>query len=324
VVNELPLVSLVVRTRDREAFLRRALDSIAGQEYPNIELVLVNDGGRPVDVLLSGMEGRVKVVYVEHPEARGRPAALNAGLHAATGELIGYLDDDDVLYPDHVGTLVAALRAQPSFPAAYTDAYAAAQEPDAASPTGYRTVDTELVHSWDFELPEFMLDNHIPNLCVVHSRAVALEIGGYDETLAVLEDWDFFIRLALRHGPFLHVPVTTGEYSVRADQTNTIGLMPEIYIDRRRYVWSKHAGVELRVPVSFLQNERLTLNGLREKLAGRENELLWWEDRWSRFENRGVMRIYRAVQAAAVRLGLIDQKTIDHEALQKKSARRAD
>lgn len=313
-----PLVSVIVRTKDRTAFLKEALDSIAAQTYAALEVVLVNDGGASVEHLLAPLQQRMKVVSVVHAEPHGRAQALNAGLHAATGDLVGYLDDDDRFYPDHVETLVAALRANPAHAVAYANALAASQHPDARSPTGYRTVARKLVYSWDFELPEFMVDNHIPNLCVIHDRALGLEVGGYDERLTVLEDWDFFIRLALARGPFLHVPATTGEYSVRSDQTNTIGLMTDHYTDRRRYVWAKYAETEIEVKVDFLQRERARVLMLTERLAGRENELLWWEDRWNTFEKRAFMRAYRALQKLAVRFGLITERAPDHASLQRK------
>src|SRR3990170_7346574 len=97
-----PLVSIIVRTKDRPKLLRRALQSIAVQTYRPIEAILVNDGGCDLDVDgLKTILGDVSLNYVRLEKNTGRAHAGNVGIENARGEYVGFLDDDDVLYPGH-------------------------------------------------------------------------------------------------------------------------------------------------------------------------------------------------------------------------------
>ena len=103
---ENPLVSIIVRTKDRPKLLRNALKSIAAQNYRPIEVVLVNDGGcdlPPED--LKGVLGDVDLNYIRLEHNTGRAHAGNVGIENSKGEFIGFLDDDDELYPEHLEIL---------------------------------------------------------------------------------------------------------------------------------------------------------------------------------------------------------------------------
>ena len=96
---ELPLVSLIVRTKNRPAFLKEALQSICGQTYPKIEIIVVNDGGEcNVSKIVEGFISHVSAIQlIQLPISTGRSGAANAGLMHVTGEWAGFLDDDDLL-----------------------------------------------------------------------------------------------------------------------------------------------------------------------------------------------------------------------------------
>ena len=213
-----PLVSIVVRTRNRPLGLREALESLAAQTYAPIEVVTVNDGGAPVRSIVEETLGPTPRAWtlIEWPDTRGRERAGNAGLLAARGECLGFLDDDDVLYPEHLSVLMAHFAAHPGERVAYTDAYQAQQEPDPSAPSGYRTIARELVLSWDVDPAEFRQRNWIPLHCVLFHRECLAEVGGFDEMLRRLEDWDFLLRLSWRF-PMTHVRQVTAEYRYRSD-----------------------------------------------------------------------------------------------------------
>jgi hypothetical protein len=213
-----PLVSIVVRTRNRPLGLREALASLAAQTWPALEVVVVNDGGTPVRSLVEEALAPTASAWtlVEWPDNRGRERAGNAGLATARGEYLGFLDDDDVLYPEHVSVLMAHFAAHPDARVGYTDAYQATQEPDASAASGYRTLSRELVLSWDVNPEEFRRQNWIPLHCVLFHRACLAAVGGLDETLRRLEDWDFLLRLSWRF-PMAHLKRVTAEYRHRTD-----------------------------------------------------------------------------------------------------------
>ncbi|MEA2787579.1 MAG: hypothetical protein QOF71_3683, partial [Candidatus Eremiobacteraeota bacterium] len=104
-----PLLSAIVRTYDRPQLLARALDSLAAQTYSDIEAVVVNDAGPDVSELVARYESRLAIRYVHRSYNGGLVAAVNDGVRAARGTYVGYLDDDDLWYPDHAARLVDVL-----------------------------------------------------------------------------------------------------------------------------------------------------------------------------------------------------------------------
>ncbi|MBU0735941.1 MAG: PIG-L family deacetylase, partial [Proteobacteria bacterium] len=77
-----PLVSVIVRTKDRPKLLANALRSIAEQSYANLEIVVVNDGGQDVKDVATALAGGIPVTYIAHEKSKGRSAAANSGLKA--------------------------------------------------------------------------------------------------------------------------------------------------------------------------------------------------------------------------------------------------
>jgi LmbE family N-acetylglucosaminyl deacetylase len=185
--DRMPLVSAIVRSAGRPT-LGAALDSIAKQTYRNIEIVLVdvNGGGAP-----SGWQDRDGVV-LRLCSAKGfdRSAAANAGLHAATGEYVGFLDDDDWFHPEHIESLVGALRASEAR-AAY-GGVEVIEWPEDASPT----------RRWVFESAydpiALICENYIPLNALLLERELVAEGCVFDETFTLYEDWDFLIQLSRR------------------------------------------------------------------------------------------------------------------------------
>ena len=246
-----PLVSVVVRTVDRPGYLHECLSSIAEQTWPEVEAVVVVDGGPDVGRLLDRFEGKLRITSLRNRRPRGRSAAANMAVHKARGQFVGYLDDDDVFYPEHVATLVGALLDNPSTHVAYTDAYEATQSPSPESFTGYATVGKTVRYADDFEPWELLLENHVPNLCVMHRRGCFRQVGWFDERLDMLEDWDLLIRLAF-HSPFVHVKAITAEYRIRTDQSNTITARRQELEDLVLDVRAKYKDRVVPMPASML------------------------------------------------------------------------
>ncbi|MDR2794507.1 MAG: glycosyltransferase [Holosporaceae bacterium] len=99
IMNEYPLISVVIPTYNRVKFLPKAIDSILKQDYPNIEIIIVDDGSSDgtAELIANGNYGtQVKYFYQEN---RGVAASRNLGIEKATGKWIAFLDSDDSYVP---------------------------------------------------------------------------------------------------------------------------------------------------------------------------------------------------------------------------------
>jgi glycosyltransferase involved in cell wall biosynthesis len=114
-----PLVSVLMPTFERAAYLPRAIGSLLSQSLTDWELVVVDDGSR------DGTEAAVRdaappaLTYLRQPENRGLGAALNLGTAHARGRYLAFLPDDDVYHPEHLARCVATLAARPEAGLAY-------------------------------------------------------------------------------------------------------------------------------------------------------------------------------------------------------------
>jgi len=212
-----PAVSVVVRTKDRPQLLRQALLSLANQFYMDFEVVVVNDGGEDVALLLNEFEPYLRFAYVFHSTPHGRAAALNAGVNAAKGRWIAYLDDDDIVYPYHLELLWSHLRQNPEVPLVYADVNKVLLWSDFMG-QDLAVVERTRFASRTFDSNTLMVDNWIPIMSFMHSADVFQKIGFFDEQLEVFEDWDLLLRLA-NLGSFEHIRRVTSEYRFRFGET---------------------------------------------------------------------------------------------------------
>ncbi|HEY8182307.1 MAG TPA: PIG-L family deacetylase [Thermoanaerobaculia bacterium] len=245
-------VSVVVRTKDRPALLRQAVDSIRATGYP-AEIVVVNDGGKSPDIR--------DVRFVNLAQSAGRSEAMNRGVRAAKSAFIAFLDDDDLFYPEHIATLTAAARDSQQ-PAWYSDAVSAFVRVGASGK--HETHSRMRIFGQDFDRELLLLDNYIPLPTVLVPRETYLDMGGFDPAFDLFEDWDFLIRLSQR-GDFVHVPRITCEIR-HVEGAGSITLeSPEgsaRFRDAKMQIWKKHAElINEKVFANVLerQKKRLTM-----------------------------------------------------------------
>ncbi len=202
-------VSIVIRTRNRPALLREALESLRGQTARPAQVVVVNDGGASVGELRDAFRGAFELTLAEMPERGGRSQAANRGVSLATRELVTFLDDDDLCYPDHLDRLLRAHRSGPE-PVVYSDAVTVVYRRREES---WEPLHRTLQYSLDFDPDYLLLANYIPIHTLLLPRALSTAVGGFDPKLEYSEDWDFLIRLSFETA-FRHVRAVTCEYRV--------------------------------------------------------------------------------------------------------------
>ena len=202
-------VSIICRTLGR-AELQQALQSIAAQSYSNIEIVLVDAAGSNA-LNFAGATGDRPVELVTTGKPLSRSQAANAGLDAAHGKYIQFLDDDDWIAPDHISQLLATLEGRNEFGAVYSST----QKTDAAGGS------LDYVFREDFDPILLMRDNYIPIHAILFDSALLHKGCRFDEAFDIYEDWDFWIQLS-QHTSFKHVDVITAFYREGGDSDTAV------------------------------------------------------------------------------------------------------
>lgn len=201
---DVPLVSVMVRSMDRD-MLGDALDAISLQTYPNIEVVVVNAKGG-AHRHLGAWCGRFPLRTINEnglPLARG--VAANAGLGAARGDMLAFLDDDDTLDPDHFSTLMDVIRTHlPSRVIAYSGVRGIKVRGDSHNSV------QEFVEA-NFNPQKLLLGNFLPIHAPLFPKVLLADGVAFDETLDLYEDWDFWVQLS-ELAPFVFSGRITATY----------------------------------------------------------------------------------------------------------------
>jgi GT2 family glycosyltransferase len=219
--SDFPQVSILVRTTARPAWLRQALESCANQTYPNLEVVVVEDGAPTSQATVQAFAGRLDVRYLATGTHVGRARAGNIALQQARGEWLNFLDDDDLLFADHVEALVDAARTSRT-PGAYGFAWQSATRVIDRERAIYEEVADEPIHRAAFDRGRLWYQNYLPIQSVLFHRSLYERHGGFAEDMDQLEDWNLWTRYTLE-ADFVAVPKTTSKYRVPADKGEARG-----------------------------------------------------------------------------------------------------
>jgi GT2 family glycosyltransferase len=201
-MTTLPQVSLLIRTRDRKDLLTETLASVKAQTWPALEVIIVNDGGEDFSSHVVSAESPV-VRWINNSGDHGRSHAANLALAQATGQYCLFLDDDDLIDPGHIETLVRALTDQQEYRLAYS----------AIRTMTSGVEETEPSFAYPYDPVRLMIENFIPIHAVLFERCLLDEGFRFDPAFDRFEDWDFWLQIAQTHS-FLYVDQCTGIYRV--------------------------------------------------------------------------------------------------------------
>ncbi len=206
-----PRVSVVIPVHDRAALVADAIASAARQEPPPHEILVIDDGSRDGSAEAAASAPGSPTILRLDP-ARGPSAARNAGLRAATGSWIAFLDSDDVWLP---GSLDARLRA------ADRARDVVLVSGNAESWDGVRVLRRRMLEGVDHDpaddpLARLLRGNFVLTCTAIARRESVLRVGGFAEDLWRCEDYELWLRLA-REGRFVFVDDALARYRVDAD-----------------------------------------------------------------------------------------------------------
>jgi glycosyltransferase involved in cell wall biosynthesis len=241
--STLPAVTLVTPSYRQGEFIERTILSVLGQEYPKLQYI-IQDGGSDDQTreILSVYSGRLARCRSERDS--GQSQAINRGFADTDGEIMGWLNSDDVLLPGALSRVVAVFLKNPDIDVVY----------------GNRVI----IDRRDRQVGRWILPGHdgavlswadfIPQESLFWRRRIWDRVGArIDETFRFAMDWDLLIRFRAVGARFMHVPHVLGAFRVHRGQ-KTDGTMEQIgHQEMSRIRYSIHG----RVPSDLEVNQHL-------------------------------------------------------------------
>ena len=250
-----PLVSVIIPAYQAAGRIRETLDSVFAQTYPNLEVVLVNDGSPDTEALEQAIQSYgERLIYIRQ-ENRGPSGARNTAIRAARGKYIACLDSDDVYLPDHLARLVPLLE-EGGLDLVYADSY-------------FMKDGVQVGRSFERQpqSPPVTFEKLLTEECavttsaVVASRQAMIDAGLFDERYRRCEDFDLWLRMSFRGAKMDFLRQAGIEHRMLAD-----GLAADSYLLKRALI-EIYQKVQATLPVSAKQKR------LIEELIGRTEGL---------------------------------------------------
>lgn len=193
-----PLVTVVVPAHGAGQTIGATVASLLWQTYPALEVIVVDDGSEDATaaVVVAVQDTRVRLIRQEHA---GPAAARNRGIAEAHGELVAFVDADDVLFPGYLSRCVDVWR--PSGGIVTSNAYWMFRGGIDPAMTRHRG---PLPRPRDQRLT--LLHHNWVSIMSVFPRRLVDEVGGFDESLKRAEDWEFWLRAVYAGWTVHHQP----------------------------------------------------------------------------------------------------------------------
>ena len=181
-----PLISVVMPVYNRKDVVMNAIDSVLSQTYENFELIVVDDASTDgtTELLKEIDHDKVRVIY--HEKNKYASGARNTGLKESKGELIAYLDSDNLWDERYLEATVGAFLCLPDAGGIYSAQYR------------FETYDSNPFAVQFSALNKSLLHNHnfVDMNCFAHRKSVCNKIDGFDETIKGADDWDLILKIS--------------------------------------------------------------------------------------------------------------------------------
>lgn len=226
-----PKVSIILPTYNGASkYLYKSINSCLEQTYRNIELVIVDDGSddHTPELVKSIADPRIR--YIPHEKNMGLPRSLNTGFRNSTGQLLTWTSDDNEYLPEAIEHMVAFLRDHGEADFVYADYYALFVE---SGKSELRRLPHILDLAW----------TNCIGACFLYTRRVYVTVGNYDPRHALVEDYDYWIRVS-KQFKMLHLPKPLYVYrehprSLKSTRYHSAVLFDNILRFERRYIFTR-------------------------------------------------------------------------------------
>lgn len=226
-----PIVTIVTPSYNQGEFIRATIDSVLSQDYPNLEYIVM-DGGSIDQTASVVADYAGRLTWISEQD-RGQAHAINKGFAMAKGEIVAWLNSDDLLLPGALTRAVEGFNEAPRTGAIYGEGYLIDRD-------GRRTgcfPATERFNLWKL----VYLSDYVLQQSTFFRRAAVEAVGWLDESLHYALDWDLLIRLGQKFG--LHyVPAYLGVLREYPEAKTYSGGMERVEEIRR--VLERHTGLK--------------------------------------------------------------------------------
>ena len=258
-----PSVTVVIPAFNRVGTIRSAVESVLSQRHTDLELLVVDDGS--TDLTMSALADVTdpRLRLLANPCNMGPGATRNTGIRAARGDWVAFQDSDDEWLPDKLSKQMARIaQTGPGCVAAYCGMLIDAPKDGSLGPGGVRYYPDASLGEREGNLLEPLLRRSlISTQTLIARRDALLEVGGFDESLPALEDWDCVLQLA-RMGTFAFVdePLVKQYFSPNS-------------ITRNRAKWASARERVVAKNLDLLQDRPAVLAGHYRSIAGENRRL---------------------------------------------------
>jgi len=255
----MPAVTIVTPSFNQGEFIRATIESVLAQDYPRVEYIVL-DGGSTDQTAAIVSEYANRLTWISEKD-RGQAHAINKGFIRAKGEIVAWLNSDDILLP---GAITKAVDAFASAPKDVGGIYGEGYLMDREGRIARRFPDTGPFNLWKL----VYLSDYILQQSAFLRRAAVEDVGWLDESLHYALDWDLLIRLGKRFGLY-HVPEYFGALREYPEAKSFAG--GRARVEEIRSMLERHTGLK-RAPGYW----NYSLHALRSKWEESGNRTSGW------------------------------------------------
>lgn len=241
IVRGYPKISIVTPSYNQGMFLEETIKSVLGQKYPNLEYIIIDGCSKDNSVAIIKKYENMITYWTSEPD-KGQADAINKGFLRSSGEIMAWLNSDDLLLPNSLNTIAKEFLKRPRIDVLYGDRFIIDSKTNIRAFTIARPIKGDSLNYFCT----------VPQETVFWRREMWKKLDfGLDDKLRFCMDYDFFIRLKLKKARFYHIPKFIGSYRFHPNAKNIT--LTDIWEKERGSIRKKYFGnARLREEIGLL------------------------------------------------------------------------